>query len=61
VLHVLLMSVPETPNALIAKNKIQEAKKSLAWFRHAPTTDLIEEEFNSVSSPLETFIFTFEF
>jgi len=43
------MFVPESPRTLISKNKMKEARKSLAWFRHAPSPDLVEDEFNNVS------------
>ena len=48
VFHCLLMFVPESPRTLISKNKMEEARKSLAWFRHADSVKLTEPEFTSV-------------
>lgn len=40
-----LQFIPESPYWLIAKNRIEDAKNSLAWLRGWTTTDHITEEF----------------
>ncbi|XP_072375719.1 facilitated trehalose transporter Tret1-like isoform X2 [Diabrotica undecimpunctata] len=45
---LLLMIVPETPVWLISKNRIEEAKKSIAWLRGWTAIEDIQDEFQEL-------------
>lgn len=49
---ILLFFVPESPHWLIMKNRLSEARKSIAWLRGWTTVEEIDEEFKELCSHL---------
>ncbi|KAG5861549.1 hypothetical protein JTB14_026356 [Gonioctena quinquepunctata] len=50
---ILLMLIPETPVWLVTKNRLEEARKSLAWLRGWTGIESIENEFRKLYKEIE--------
>lgn len=48
VCFILLFFIPESPHWLISKNRLEDAKKSMAWLRGWTTIEDIEPEFKEL-------------
>ncbi|XP_066247969.1 facilitated trehalose transporter Tret1-like [Euwallacea similis] len=48
-----LMLLPETPFWLLNRNRVEDAQKSLAWFRGWTTLDRVEKEFKEILDNME--------
>lgn len=50
---ILLFFVPESPHWLVMKNRLSEARKSIAWLRGWTTEDQIDPEFKELCHHLD--------
>lgn len=51
---ILLFLIPETPIWLIANNRLEEARRSLAWLRGWTSIEHIENEFQELHKQIKT-------
>lgn len=50
---VLLLFIPESPYWLITRNRLDQAKKNLAWLRGWTSLEMVEDEFRSICNELD--------